>query len=176
MFTLGIAVLFMGGLIAGWEPGARLAKPFATEVNGTWLYPEGLTDSTWMLQFLGPNNNTAVDVSNMHFMLLNGNQLPLTGYAYGIQQMLNAKSVNPSVLGILKTIGVRYVVVDRRQISSDQMVGVFLNPATNQVGEQVLDRQVYEKFDQQKNVSRILDSGNIVIYDVGALSGAAAAP
>jgi hypothetical protein len=35
----------------------------------------------------------------------------------------------------------------------------------------LIDPDAYRKFDGQKNVSRVFDSGNIVIYDVGVLSG-----
>ena len=72
---------------------------------------------------------------------------------------------------ILRNTGVRYVAVDRRMISWDHMVGVYFNHAQDHIAEDKnwLDPEVLTKFDRQEPVSRILDSGNIVIYSVGAL-------
>ncbi|MGE5141641.1 MAG: hypothetical protein ACM3JD_19420 [Rudaea sp.] len=171
LLAAAFALLFVGGLVAGWSPNARLARPFLTEADGHTVEPQGLVASEWMLSFLGPKNRIASDPSNMHFLLTYGNQWPFSGNAYGIQSMMQATAIDQSVVSIIRSTGVRYILVDKRQISADQLVGVYLDRPSDPADSALLSRKVYGKWDGQAGVSRIYDSGNIVIYDVSALGG-----
>jgi hypothetical protein len=172
----GIAVLFMGGLIAGWSPNVRLARPYVVEADGYAIQPQGLTAAKWTRKFLGTGNIIITDPSNMHFLLTYGNQRPLTGGVYGIQPLMYAKNVDQSVINILRSTQARYVLFDHRTISWDQLAGVYFDRAGTNADTALFPPQVNGKFDQQSGVSRIFDSGNIVIYDVGALSGVVPTP
>jgi hypothetical protein len=71
---------------------------------------------------------------------------------------------------ILQVAHTPYVVFDRRRISWDNMRGLYFE--RQQLGT-ISDREFIDplasiKFDRHKNVSRVFDSGNLTIYDVGA--------
>jgi hypothetical protein len=62
----------------------------------------------------------------------------------------------------------KYVVVDRRQSSWDNMIGYFFlpKPPDSERTAQWLVPEQYQKYDQQPEADRLFDSGNIVIYDI----------
>jgi hypothetical protein len=71
----------------------------------------------------------------------------------------------------LRSIRPRYVVFDRRLIELDNMRGLYFQrfPAGEQPGERFLEPEVFSKLDRVQGVSRVLDAGNLVIFDVEAL-------
>jgi hypothetical protein len=61
-----------------------------------------------------------------------------------------------------------YAVVDRREAVWDTMFGYFfdrIDPAGNPTTKWA-EPAVYEKFDRQPLVSRVMDAGTLVVYDV----------
>ena len=73
---------------------------------------------------------------------------------------------------MIQKTGVRYILVDRREISWDHMTGIYFNRVVEDRYEdtELIDRRAYTRLDVQPNVSRLFDSGNIVIYDVGVFA------
>jgi len=73
--------------------------------------------------------------------------------------------------GILKAGRIRYVVADQRLTKALPVLGSYVERGehgnTNYVAP--LDPAALSKFDRVTKVSRVFDSGDIVIYDVGAL-------
>jgi hypothetical protein len=168
-----VAVIFLGGIIAGWGPNLRLAHPYLVAVGAGVIEPQGVSAAKWTRSFLGSDNRLATDESNARLMLAYGEQYPYTGRKYGIQDMFFSTQVGQSEQYILQVTGIRYVVVDRRRISWNNMLGYFFDRTGDAMipSKDLIDPDAYRKFDGQKNVSRVFDSGNIVIYDVGVLSG-----
>ena len=70
--------------------------------------------------------------------------------------------------------GLQYAVMDRRLVSSDNMAGYYFDrTSTGQLpSTALLAPEVYGKFDRPPEISRLFDSGNIVIYDLGAIRDA----
>jgi hypothetical protein len=104
-----------------------------------------------------------------------GDQRPLTGDALGIRSLYFTKTVDSSVSDILNKAQVRYVAFDRRLISWNPLLGIYPpRPGPHPADEDaLLDPDAVSKFDKQSHVSRILDAGDVVIYDVGGLVGTA---
>ena len=63
---------------------------------------------------------------------------------------------------------IEYVMSDRKTISWDHMIGYyFYNQLDDSSAEsQLVELPIFEKFDGLKNVNRMLDTGEIVVYDV----------
>lgn len=161
-------VLFFGGFIAGWPPGARLPRPYLVAVGDQKVEPQGVLAARWMLMYLGPGNRVAVDASNAKLMGAYGLQHPFTGQKHGIQSMVLSNNVGRTELNIIRKTSVQYVVVDRRLISWDHMIGFYFNRWSQEDHPELefVEPYVYQKFDTQKSVNRIFDSGNIILYDV----------
>jgi hypothetical protein len=76
-------------------------------------------------------------------------------------------------LEALQRQNIRYLVVDKRRISWDSMAGYFFDRSADGTlpAGALFDEQQTSKYDRQP-VDRILDSGNIVVYDVEELHDA----
>jgi hypothetical protein len=169
--TLYVLVIFLGGMATGWQPNARLARPYLVGVGTSAIEPQGVTAARWTRSFLGEDNAFATDTTNARLLLAYGEQRPYTGAKYGIKAMLRSRRVGRSEQYILQLTNVRYIAYDRRVISWDHMIGVYFNHLVSGFSQEteLIEPQQYAKFDAQKGVSRIFDSGNIIMYDVKGL-------
>jgi hypothetical protein len=138
--------------------------------NGAFLEPQGVAVAQFALLRLGPGNIIATDDSNALLLLAYGDQVPLSGAPNGIQSVFLSRTMDSTVDQILDAVHVRYLVVDRRLQSFDRTVGLFPAPAGPTQPGQLLDPAAYAKFDARTDVSRIADSGDIVVYDVHLLT------
>lgn len=175
-FAAYVAIIFMGGIIAGWPPTLRVAQPYLVQTQSQIIEPQGLTVAQWTHAKLGANNVIVADNSNAGFLLAYGGQAALVDRKFRVDQILRLPGLDNSQIANIKTYKIRYVLMDRRQISQDNMAGYYFNRPDNTGVPSAawLEPEVYEKFDHIPTVSRILDSGNIVLYDVGALANDAA--
>lgn len=173
VFTGYVAILFIGGVIAGWTPSLRLAKPLLVSVNGATLQPDGLEAASWMLERLGPENEIAAPPSDALMMLAYGKQYVLTGQIYSILELMTETHDLQWQANVLQMMQIHYLAIDRRLISWNGMLGQYFDHSDgiSRVGEQFFPVEVTTQFDTLTNVPRIFDSGDLVIYDVGALSG-----
>lgn len=167
-----VVILIFGGFIAGWPPKARLPRPYVVAAGTQVIEPQGVSTSKWMLAFLGRDNRVAVDASNAKLIGAYGEQHPFTSRKYGIQAMFFSDNIGRTERDIIRKTGVRYVVVDRRHISWDHMVGYYFDHVTDGANAEFewVEPAVYEKFDSHENVGKIFDSGNIFIYDVSVFN------
>jgi hypothetical protein len=171
-----LSLIFLGSIVIGWRPDLRVPRAYIVNAESTSVEAEGKALARWSRGALGEGNVVAVDQSNAIIMLLHGRQQPLTGQARGIRDMIFTRLVDDSVVTILRNAGVQYVIVDRRRASWDHLIGIYpaQSPQEASDTENWLNPASLAKFDDNAAVHRIADSGNIVIYDVEALSGATA--
>lgn len=166
-------LLFLGGVIAGWPPNGRLAQPLGVKVDDVTLYPQGYAAATWMRTYFEKNTRLATDYGNGRLMVSYGNQYPLTGNARGIIAMLGSHKVDSGVKDVLTRNRLQYVVVDRRVVRDDPLVGTFFTRNADLAvnGRKYFSPEVYGKFDREPHVDLVFDSGNIMIYRVEAIDG-----
>jgi hypothetical protein len=169
-----LAIILMGGVIAGWTPTLRLSRPIQVNVGNVVIKPQGYAAADWMRATLGPGNRVATDESNARLMLAYGGQLTMSGKYPDVQDMLATVDFPNWQVELLREWDIQYIAVDRRLISSDNMAGYYFDrTSTGQLpGTALLAPNVYSKFDKPQAISRLFDSGNIVIYGVGAISNA----
>lgn len=163
--------VFVGGAIAGWPPNDRLPRPYVIAVDAQVLDPPGVSAAHWAKTFLGAGNRIASDGSNARLLLAYGDQFPITGDDIEIREMLLAEQMDKSVKDTLHYHGIEYVLLDRRRISWDHMVGTFFD-RKSEVADgaiKLFQPTIHQKFDQVEIVNRLFDGGNIVIYDVRGL-------
>lgn len=170
----GVAIIFVGGIIAGWVPTLRLSRPLQVNVGNVVIQPQGFAAASWMRTALGPGNQVATDESNARLMLAYGGQLALTGRYPDIKDLLGTSDFPDWQVELMREWAIQYVAFDRRLISWDNMTGYYFDqtPAGPLPSTDLFDPAAYGKFDKPKEISRLFDSGNIVIYNVGAISNA----
>ena len=168
-----VAIVFLGGVVVSWRPDLRLPRAYDTMAVGRDVAPEGVTVAQWSRQFIGTENNVATDESNAMLLALYGQQWTWSGSAHGIRRMIGAPTVDSGALAALSSVGARYVVMDRRSQSADHLVGIYPLPGSSgPTPNQLIDPAAFAKFDAEPDVSRVADSGNIVVFDVSRLSAA----
>ena len=174
--TLWAVVLFLGGFILGaGPPWARLPGPYLVSADTRSIEPEGIAAANWAFSHLGPGNRIAGDRINSLLMGSYGLQRPVThvGDDVDVSVLYFSLDWGARAKAILAQGKIRYVVVDRRLSSGLPRVGVYFEsgePDSSQ-HKTPIPLAALVKFDQAENVSRVFDSGDIVIYDTGAWSG-----
>jgi hypothetical protein len=166
-FAGAAVVIFMGGVIQGWAPELRLAHPYDVAVGSQRLEPQGLSVARWSLSNLGPGNRVGADVANCRYLLAYGLQSTLCGSEWQMRLLLTAKTIGPGELQLIRDTQLRYILIDRRLVSQDNMAGYYFDRTGGGAlpASALLAPDVYGKFDTQPQVSRLVDSGYIVLYD-----------
>ncbi len=173
----GMTVLFLGGVIAGWAPQLRLALPLVVETGGQTFLPQPYGVAAWTRTELPPGRVFVADEVNGRVLLAEGGQYVLTGRQPSVVELLREVEMKDWHLEALIRQEVRYLVVDDRRISWDNMAGYFFDKTEDGVvpPAALFDEEQTGKYDRLP-VDRILDSGNIVIYDAEGLYDATPAP
>lgn len=169
-----IAIILMGGVIAGWTPALRLSQPLRVNVGNVVIKPQGYNAADWMLATLGPGNRVAANESDARLMLAYGEQVTFAGKYPDIKDMLATVDFADWQLKLIRDWDIQYVAVDRRLISSDIMSGYYFDRTiTGQLpSSKLVSPELSGKFDKQQTISRVYDSGDIIIYNVGVIRDA----
>jgi hypothetical protein len=172
-----VGVIFVGGVISGWSPQLRLSRPIRVTVGDVAIEPQGFAAARGMRAMLGPNHRVATDESNARLMLQYGEQLTLSGRYPDIEDLLGTSDVPDWEVQLIQAQQIQYIEVDRRLISQDNMQGYYFDETGGRplASSELIDPEVAGKFDRLTNISRILDSGHIAIYDTKAMNDATSA-
>jgi hypothetical protein len=168
LFAGALYVLFAGGVIAGWQPQLRLTQPYVVAAGDQVINAEGYSVANWMRTELGAGKRMAADTVNGLQILAYGEQRPSIGRFSFVKILLNDAPLMHWHIDVMAEWNLEYMVVDRRLSAWNNMLGYFftrkdaVDPATDWQTPEVI-----EKFDRLHSVSRVMDSGNIVVYEVG---------
>jgi len=175
LVLLYAATLFVGGVVVGRPIWMRLPGAYLVAADTRSIEPQGVAAAEWARDTLGPDNHIATDRVNRLLMGTVGEQFPITSASshVPVHQVFFARQISPIERAILRKGQIRYLVVDRRLSTALPQVGFYFEqgePGTFQRTEP-LAPELLAKFDQLPRTNRVFDSGDIIIYDVRALSG-----
>ena len=157
--------LFFGGLIAGWPPRARMARPYLVSAAGEHVVrPQLVTAAEWMLVHLGPDNRIAASKADAKVFGAYG-QYPFTDNG-PIKNLFLSDAFGHSEQTTLLKRDIQYVVSDRKVVSWDHMIGYyFYSQYSNRPSDlRLVESPISEKLDGLRGIPRFFDSGDIVIY------------
>lgn len=177
--TAWVGVLFAGGVIVGWPLFDRIPGPYLVTADSRSVEAQSLAAARWMQEVVGPGQRIIADRTNRQLLGSYGEQRPVTSYADKVRTafVFFGQTLGPSELDLLQRGNVRYVVVDRRLSTGLPSVGSYFErgePGTF-AHNRPLDPALLAKFDTVPGVSRIFDSGALIVYDVGNLVGTTSA-
>ena len=175
--------LFLGGIVVGagqtwWHtPG-----PFIASADVRSISLEGIDAAEWALSHLGPRNRVAGDYTNRLLMGSYGDQkiVPdLTGTDNGqsdkgkVDSVFFSSRLGSAQEAILRQLKIHYLVVDLRLSNGLPASGFYFDDGEPDAYQHVapIDRRLLTKFDESDGLSRLFDSGNIIIYDTGIPDG-----
>jgi hypothetical protein len=174
-FLAWAVTIFVGGVIVGWSPYDRLPGSYLVAAETRSIEPQGVTTANWMLEYLGRGNRLITDRTNQKLLGSYGAQRPVTSFYdhIGTAWPVVARSLGPGGIEILRKGTIRYIVVDRRLSNGLPRVGYYFEQSEpDQFNHMTpISPEALAKFDYIPGVRRVFDSGNLIIYDVGALSG-----
>jgi hypothetical protein len=169
-------VLFLGGVIVGFAPWARLPGPYLVAADTRSVEPLGITTALWTLEHLGPGNRLVADRTNRLLSGTYGYQRPVTGF--GDQQDTKTLILSPRLGPVEQEVAfesnLRYVIIDRRLSTSLPYQGIYVERGElRDVGQRrvPLEAPRLAKFDGMAGIDRIFDNGSIQIYDIRVWAG-----
>jgi hypothetical protein len=169
--SAAVAVLVMGGVIAGWPRDRRLSSPYRVAVAGATIEPQGTALARWSAGALGRDNRIAAEAADARLLQLYGGQFAVAGVHPDVRDILHLSPLEPWMVELLRTNRFRYIAVDRRTLSADSIAGYFFAPRGS-ADASTRPPAVTDKFEHAPGAQRIFDSGDIVLYDIAALGPA----
>ena len=175
--TGAIVIIFIGGWITATSPlWWRLPGPYLVSADHRSIEPESVAAAEWARSYLGPGQRMIGDTVNMNLMATYGGEWVVTTVNSEIIVSLVFLSphFDAGVERALQRGGIQYIVVDRRLSTALPRIGFYYDeeePNRLQYTRPI-DPAALAKFDGVQNVSRVFDSGDIVIYDVEAITNA----
>lgn len=177
LITAALAVVFLGGVILDCGPGFRvLPGPYEVVADERSIEPEGIQAALWSLAYLGPEQRVATDRIDQIVMSTFGDQNIVTSQAdhVAISPVFFSSQFDPEDVAILHSGRIRYLVVDLLLSTSLPLQGFYYENFESGAYHHTspISRAALAKFNTIPQINRQFDSGNIVMYDVGAISNA----
>jgi hypothetical protein len=164
-----VAVLLIGGIVAGWPPRVLLAQPtrgHAADGHVIVAQPEAV--AVWARTVLKPGHRFIAPEAIGRELLDVGRQTVwVTSAPFDASTVLYDSEITSGIASTLATNAISYVAEDVYTYGDDNMSGYFFPNLDDEQRFPAADRL---KFDAYPGVDRVLDSGAIMIYDVRALS------
>jgi hypothetical protein len=174
LLTGAMAIVFIGGWVIGTSPyWNRLPGSYLAFADQRSVQPESVNAAEWAGTYLGPGQRIISDHVNDLLMGTYGGEWPVTTSSDQIvvTPVFTEPRFDSYVAEILQQGRIQYIVVDHRLI----LPGIGWYDGTGSPDNtNSSDPNAPAKFDSVPNVNRIYDSGNIVIYDVQAITNGTA--
>lgn len=162
-------VMFVGGITAGWPPHyARLPGPYLVTAYERSIEPQGIEAARWAEQHLGHNHRIALDFNNYALMGMYGMQYPV----FSVPEVYFSRRFGPREEMALRQAAIRYLLVDRRLTTGLPLRGAYFVPWEPNANRHTspINPALLNKFNNVPGLHRLFDSGDIIIYDVRAVS------
>jgi hypothetical protein len=169
-FAVMFGVGFASGVIGGWPPPAQLASPLEVATAGTTILPQGYTAADWAERALPAGARFIADESNGRLLFTIAHDRPSIGLGPPTKAILQAPAFGDYELAVLRRSGARYVLIDRRKIANDNILGYFFDRDDRPVAQ--IDPAIWQKFEHAPWADRVYDSGNILVYRLRAVPSA----
>ena len=167
--ALPVVVIFAGGVAAGWRPEIRLAQALRVEVGNSFIEPQSVTAARWSRRWLPADRCSVFAASDAKARLMVTYGRRPVGKVNEVENAIDLPGLEPWQMAILRNESVRYTVLDRLVINSDNLAGYFF---TTKISPPIWHTRapalIYQKFDNPMT-NRIFDSGDVTIYDIARL-------
>lgn len=164
LIAAGIAVVLVGGGISGWPWDSLLAQPLQRSDGGRTVSSPSLALAEWA-QHQVPEGRFAAQTADAGLLLVPGGKIAFAGTSPDVEDILDEEKLAGWELPLLRANQIRYVAVDRREISSDTLRGYYFGLGGKD--QELRPKSVVSKFNLIPGVSRIYTNGTITVFDVG---------
>ena len=177
---LGLLIIVAGGVAIGSGPSwTHLPGPHIVEGNQRSIGPEDIAAARWSLSYLGSGRRVATDQDDALLMGTYGLQDIVTpAQGVDLANVYFSPTIGPFQRELLRRAQVRYVVIDLRLATALPANGIYYvsgesgaHPLTHPISIAALT-----KYGSTPGVDTLYDSGNMRIYDIGAITQTGANP
>jgi hypothetical protein len=166
--TGALGVVLVGGAIAGWPWDLHLDSPLRASAEGRTISSAPLAMAEWAERNIPEDRRFGSTIANARLLLDPGERVAFAGKTPDIEDILNEPALSDWELPLLRENHIRYLVTDRRELSSDATRGYFFTQQGNLAEEKLLPKAAVTKFTEIPGAGRIYSSGEITIYDLDA--------
>jgi hypothetical protein len=171
--TACVAVIFAGGVITGWKPDLRLSQPYRIKAQSAVIESEPRQLARWTATHLGGGLGFAASGSDANLLAAYAHARAFSGRNPDVVDVLQTETLPEFELALLRENRLRYVALDRRFKSFDNMIGYYFGfRAGAGPPDGLYTPEIASKFDQIR-ADRIYDSGDIIVVDMGPGYGSA---
>lgn len=163
--SVAIAIVLVGGAISGWPWDAQLARPLRVAAGDGTIVSQPLATAEWARTRVR-DGRFAATAADAGLLLTPAGKFVLTGPHPDVEDILTTAEVEPWQLPLLRRHRLRYVVADRREISSDFLRGYYFATEGRKAGGELLPRSVVAKFNRVPGAARIYTNGAITVFDL----------
>lgn len=165
--ALCAAVLGIGGVVAGWPPRVLLSLPYRVQASGAVIPPQPRATADWARTVLGPGRRFIAPEAVGRELLVHGGETAfVTDAPFDARTVLYDANVTAGIVDTLGKEAISYVALAKRASADDSMAGYFFPGPGN---ADVVSAETLRKYDVFPGVSRLLDSGDIYVYDLRSL-------
>ncbi|MCW2987124.1 MAG: rane protein, partial [Solirubrobacterales bacterium] len=166
LVVAGIALVLVGGAIAGWPWDSQLAQPLRASADGQTIVSPPLGMAEWARERI-PHGRFAAATADAGLLLAPGEETAVSGSSPDVEDLLAEESLAGWELPLLQRNRLRYVVADRRAVSSDGLRGYYFSRPGSPAA-QLMPKSVVAKFNRLSGVARVYTNGTITVFDLGA--------
>lgn len=172
-----LTLIFVGGIVAGAGPRwVRFPGPYLVAAEARSIEAAGIASAVWTRAELGSQQRIAADRINRLLLAAYGGQHPVTSVNEGvdISPLFVETQFTEEVRRIIVDSHIDFLLVDLRLSEDLPRVGIYFEEG-EQGGRpytEPIPRTALVKYDSVQGVSRVFDSGVIVIYDLRGLRDA----
>jgi len=160
--SAAIAVVIIGGVIAGWPWDLQLSSPLRARAEGQTISSPPLALAEWAHSNIPADQRLAANAADARLLLAPGERVTLTAKTPDIEDIMFEEAFSGWELPLLRENDVRYVATDARKLSNEANRG-YTFP---EEGDQLLPRSAIVKFGEIPGMTRIYSSGLISAYDL----------
>ncbi len=164
LVAAGIGLVLVGGAISGWPWDSQLARPLRISVAGATISSPPLALAEWAEE--QPEGRFAAATADAGLLLVPGGKMAFTGSSPDIEDVLDEEQLAGWMVPMLRRNDIRYIAVDRREVSSDSLRGYYFSRRDKDEG--LRPTSVSAKFNEVPGVSRVYTNGPITVFDLGA--------
>lgn len=164
LLAAGIGLVLVGGAISGWPWDSQLARPLRISTAGATISSPPLALAEWAEEL--PEGRFGASTADAGLLLVPGGKMTLAGSSPDIEDILDEEQLAGWMVPLLRRNDIRYVAVDRREVSTDSLRGYYFSRRDR--GEGLRPPSVSAKFNEVPGVSRVYTNGPITVFDLGA--------
>lgn len=164
LIAAGIAVVLVGGGISGWPWDSLMAQPMQVSTDGRTVSSPPLALAEWAQRQV-PEGRFAAQTSDAGLLLVPGGKTAFAGTSPDVEDLLDEEKLNGWELPLLRRNDIGYIVLDRREISSDTLRGYYF--AERGKDPELKPRSVVSKFNAVPGISRVYTNGPITVFKLG---------